>query len=462
MRVTLQYKHAGFSGLAGVARSDITPPPGIYARNWGAADHDTAEGIHRPLSVTAMAISDGPGDKNPLVFVDADLGWWRSLPLANDFRRRLLDRLGLEEARFVLALTHTHSAPPLTEQIEPDWEGGKLLPPYLDRVFEATADAVTRAREALRPAFLEWRTGRCALATTRDLRDPEDPSRIVCGFDPEAPADDTLLVGRVCESESRSPIAVLVNYACHPTTLAWDNRLISPDYLGAMRETIERNWVGCLTLFAQGASGDLSPRFQYTHDPDVADAHGRELGHAVLATLAGMEPPGTHLAYDGVRESGAPLATWRREPYTPSRKLEAVRIDVNLPLKPWPTSTELERELHAATDRVTRERLRRKLAIRRGLGDGDTFAFPTWIWKIGDAVLVANMAESYSVMQRNLRAAFPDRPIIYLNLANGSIGYLPPVALYDENVYQVWQTPFDQGSLERLETAIADNLRASA
>ena len=455
----MQYKHAGFAGWSGVARADITPPIGIYARNWGATKHDVAEGIHRPLSVTALAICDNAAGENPVVLVDADLGWWRSVESERDFRRRLLDRLELGESRFLFALTHTHSAPPLTDQVEPDWKGGELLEPYREQVWEATVDAVKRAIDTIRPAVIEWQTGRCGLAAGRDLRDPENPERTVCGFDPGAPADDTLLVGRVSDATSGQAIATIVNYACHPTTLAWDNRQISPDYLGAMRETIEQGQVGGLTLFAQGASGELSPRYQYVGDPAVADAHGRELGHAVLATLAGMEPPGEHLVYDGVRESGAPLAVWRREKTALSTDLKAVRIMVDLPLKDWPSAAQLEREFAATSDRVTQERLRRKISIRRGLGDGETFAFPVWIWKIGDALLAANMAEAYSQIQQQLRAAFPDTAVAYLNLANGSIGYLPPADLYDEDLYQVWQTPFDRGSLERLESATAAAFR---
>ena len=38
----------------GVARRDVTPPVGIYARSWGAATHEVAEGIHRPLTATAV------------------------------------------------------------------------------------------------------------------------------------------------------------------------------------------------------------------------------------------------------------------------------------------------------------------------------------------------------------------------------------------------------------------------
>ena len=36
--------HATFTGLVGLARTDITPPVGIFCRNWGAAMHDTEIG----------------------------------------------------------------------------------------------------------------------------------------------------------------------------------------------------------------------------------------------------------------------------------------------------------------------------------------------------------------------------------------------------------------------------------
>src|SRR5437879_9453251 len=36
----------------GFARADITPPVGIYHRMWGAAKHERATGVHRPLRAT--------------------------------------------------------------------------------------------------------------------------------------------------------------------------------------------------------------------------------------------------------------------------------------------------------------------------------------------------------------------------------------------------------------------------
>src|SRR5204862_1932989 len=135
-------------------------------------------------------------------------------------------------------------------------------------------------------ATLSWATGHCDLAQNRDLRDGE---RHVCGFNPGALADDTLLVGRVTSATGRL-LATIVNYACHPTTLAWENRLISPDFVGAMREVVEQG-TGAPSIFIQGASGDLGPREGFVGDVRVADRNGRQLGFAALAALESLPPP---------------------------------------------------------------------------------------------------------------------------------------------------------------------------
>ncbi len=41
----------------GHARADITPPVGIYHRLWGAARHDRATGVHRPLLADVLAFA---------------------------------------------------------------------------------------------------------------------------------------------------------------------------------------------------------------------------------------------------------------------------------------------------------------------------------------------------------------------------------------------------------------------
>ena len=84
-------RHASFQGYIGIARADITPPRDIYARNWGAARHDTANSIHRRLTLTALTIASS-SDDDPLVLIDADLGWWRPLDVFTQFQERLVGR----------------------------------------------------------------------------------------------------------------------------------------------------------------------------------------------------------------------------------------------------------------------------------------------------------------------------------------------------------------------------------
>jgi len=443
----LLQRHPGFEGRIGIAREDITPPVGIYSRNWGAAKHDTADSIHRPLTLTALTIASSSGGA-PLVLIDADLGWWRPLDLFSRFQERLLEELSLESSRLIFALSHTHSAAPLMKP-DPSLPGNELLGPWMERVYQAAVSAIGRAQADADKAILDWHTGRCALAAVRDFPDPDPTAdRMICGFNPAADADDTLLVGRITDPSGRVR-ATLVNYACHPTTLAWENTSISPDYVGAMRETMEEA-TGATAFFLQGMSGDVAPRHQYVGDVEVADRHGRQLGFASLAILNDMEPAGSQLCFDEVVESGAPLAVWRHQPHKISSELRAVEVAADLKLKNWPTADELEQQRLACDDRAVEERLRRKRDIRRSLGDGSSFPLAVHAWRIGDAVLVGSAGEAYSQLQQELRSRFPNLAVICMNLINGWVGYLPPADLYDVDVYPVWQTPFDRGCLERI------------
>jgi hypothetical protein len=448
--------HPEFAGLLGVAREDITPPTGIYARNWGAAKHDVAEGIHRPLTATALTMRAAEGG-SPLVLVALDLGWWKSADDERRVRGALLETPGLDPVRVMINMSHTHAGP-ATSREDADKPGGEFIAPYLDKVRDAVVRAVQRALETALPGTLTWSTGRCDLAGNRDLKDPAR-ERWVTGFNPSEAADDALLVGRVADASGKVR-AVIVNYACHPTTLAWENRLLSPDYPGAMREMIEKQVPDALCLYLHGPSGDVGPRQQYTADVETADRNGRQLAYAALSTLEGMLPPRTQLQYSGVVESGAPLATWKRAPRVPSGVLAARIVDIELPLKEMPSAAELEAALKACDDRVQEERLRRKLRVRRIVGEGRTAKVPLWAWRVGDGFFVGQPNEAYTLLQTSLRRAFPGNAVAVLNLVNGSIGYLAPAEYHDRDIYQVWSSPFDRGCLERVVSSAMSALAA--
>src|SRR5206468_2243608 len=148
-----------------------------------------------------------------------------------------------------------------------DVPGAALIKPYLQELAERIAEAVNAARAELAPAWISYAYGRCALAKNRDYWD-EAAKRFACGYNPDGAPDDTLLVARVSGDEGATR-ATLFNYACHPTTLAWQNRLLSPDFIGGARDVLEQAF-GAPALFLQGASGELAPRDNYLGETAIA------------------------------------------------------------------------------------------------------------------------------------------------------------------------------------------------
>lgn len=446
----LTHYDASFTGFIGVSQEDITPPLAVYSRNWGAAENDVAEGIHKPLKLTCITFQISKSDK-PLVLISADLGWWKSAEDERNLRYSILKEIDLEPSHLMFCLSHTHAGPSLFSE-DASKPGGEHIKSYLHQLKKKVLSAVSNAQLSSSISTLSWRYGKCNLATNRDLQESKT-KRFIVGFNPEEPADDTLLVGRIT-NEQEKITGVIVNYACHPTTLAWNNRFISPDYIGAMRELVEQSTCSSC-LFLQGASGDLAPVEQYTSDYQLADAYGRQLGYAVLSTIEAMRPPKTQLEFSHVVESGAPLAIWKRRMQHPSATLLVETVEIDMILKPLPSLSEIERQLHDCEDRVLKERLWRLRGVRKTVGNGATSKMPVWLWCLGDALLVGQPNEAYSEFQQKIRQHLSPHPVAAINIVNGYAGYLPPKRMYSNDMYAVRQTPFAAGSLELLtETAI--------
>src|SRR3954453_4182104 len=92
---------------AGAPRRDIPPPAGIYFRMWGAATYETAAGVHRPLTATALALCE-PGAQ-PLALVAIDLPSWQNADDERFVREGVVEALGVDAARVVVNLSHTHA-----------------------------------------------------------------------------------------------------------------------------------------------------------------------------------------------------------------------------------------------------------------------------------------------------------------------------------------------------------------
>lgn len=431
-----------FSGRFSVATADITPPLSIYARNWGASLHDGAEAVHKPLLMQCFLIKSV--DNDLLVWFTADLGWWKNSLDEQNLRNHILKKLNLREEQVLFCLSHTHAGPSICST-DKDKPGGGLIGPYLAFLADTAVRLCREAMSDMKNGTLTWGYGTCDLAAKRDyFVDGE----YLIGYNPLEKADNTLLVGVVRDKDGGF-LATLVNYACHPTTFAHENKLLSPDYIGSMREVVEE-YTGCPCLFLQGASGDLAPKHQYVADPAIVDGHGRRLGHAVIATIESVPQNDFHLVFEGSLISGAPLALWKPRKKEPDYRMTAMVLRIEVNYKELPALEELTQEYEQCENRVLKDRLWRKMNTQKVIGEKKNDTIPIWIWKLGKSIVVAQANEAYSVIQERLRAAFPNQNISFINIANGYVGYLPPADLYDKDMYAVWQTPYAKGSLEKV------------
>lgn len=465
---------------AGIARCDITPPVGMYHRMWGAALHDRSTGVHRPLLATLLWLEPFATDGGrPHVVVSLDhciLDRADSLQM----RHAIASAAGLTWDDIELTLSHTHGAGRIT-RTRSDAPGGELIGPYLDRVAAQLGELVLEARRLVQPVTMLYGQGRCQLAMERDFTDVER-NLALCGPNPEGVADETLLVARLVDDKCQT-VATVVNYACHPTTLAWQNTLVSPDYVGALYETVEQH-AGGLCLFLQGASADLGPREGFVGDTAVADRNGRQLAYAVQQVLETLPRPGTAYQYVGPVVSGAVIADWQHRPLTTVElQRQAVwrwhQFTVDLPYRhdlPDRAQTTSERDHWLAEEAIARqqgdmarvrdcralvEQRNRQLVRLIELPEGSVCPIPVRIGQLGDALWLFLPGEIYQILQTTLRTRFREFPLLVTTLSNDwSPGYIPPASKFGYGIYQEIIAATSPGSLELLIEAISRELRS--
>ena len=451
---------------------DITPAKNMYHRMWGAALHDQAVGIHQPLEANLLWLRSHAAvavATDVLVLsVDHCLFWAADL---EPIKQSLSTLTGLGPEQIVIYFTHTHAAG-LMDSSRGELPGGDLIAPYLSEIAEKVSIAAAALADSLEEMWLTTSTGHCSLAQNRDYWDEASDS-FVCGYNPLGVADSTVMVIRLCDLVG-SVKTVLVNYACHPTTLAWDNRLISPDYVGPMRRTLRHALGKIPVVFIQGASGDVGPREGFVGDVDVAARNGRQLGLSALEALAAMPVEPAEFSYDGAVVSGATIGTWSYKPFSAEQVqsmslFESLQTSFDLEYRTdlgtrEQTQQELDALLATGVDsngddaardqRALVERLQRKLTRFRGLEEGDYFHYQLRAWRIGDVCLLAFNGEMYNMLQLDLRAAFPSLALMVGTLADGSsCWYLPNRESYGKGLYQEDASIIACGGLEQLRDA---------
>ncbi len=460
----------------GHAAVDITPPVGIYHRMWGAASHDRATGVHRPLLGDVMVFEAGDGSAR-LVRVQLDM----VMLLAADHRAlqtAVAECAGAAVEEVEITYSHTHSGGVFLPDRH-ELPGGDLIPGHLDGVAVKLAAATVEAVAAVQSSTISYATARCTMGANRDCWDAGRGMQ-VNGFNPDDDSPLEVTVGRVADSTGR-PTHTFVFYGCHPITLAWDNTLISPDYVGATRETVTQV-TATPTIFLLGPCGDIGPRHGHVGDTEIADRNGRQLAYAALGALESLGPPQQDFNYLGPVISGATLGAWGYKPMDDDHSRRAgrfavVRDSVDLENKIPPDAADIQAELDdwdrkaaaaKAADRkqelrdcrARAERCRRWLAR---IADAPPDTHDRWHYTVflcGDAIWVTVPGEPYTLIQTSLQSQFPGHVVLVSPLCLGALAaYVLPRDKYGLGLYPEEATVLAPGALEDLIDAVAATVR---
>lgn len=255
---------------AGTAKRDITPTKPIPM--WGYGDrHDAlSTGTLDPLHAKALVLETGD---TRLAIVTLDIGRGPTAAMMERIRPAVADQAGVDHV--LISGSHTHHGPVIELLDEPE-KGMERFPDavaYAKAFEQSVIDVIVEAASATEAARIGWGSAEVKMNRNRQTK-----------FEPK-PTDSELTVIRI-DGADGTPLAVLVNYAAHPTMVSGADLRFSAEYPGQMMNTVEAE-IGGQCMFLQGASGDLS--VSTTEEMQGIEKFGAALGKEVLAVNAGIE-----------------------------------------------------------------------------------------------------------------------------------------------------------------------------
>ncbi len=473
------------SGLfAGTARADITPPVGIAQMNWGSQTHIESVGIDPTgMKVTALVLSDG---RQRFAMVDIDRLFVEGIESAIDIASK---RTGIPAAHIRLGASHTHASVLVSPEKVPrgiDLSSHVAMAErYRLQIIDKVASVIAEANERLEPAHIGGGRGKGTININRRVRaNGSNPPAV--GRNPKGFVDRELIVFRI-DNALGKPLAVVANFQCHGTVLAYENKFISPDWPGMTRQTVESAMPGALCLFFQGAAGNQGPVEGFSGDLSLAHRLGEILGHQVSAVAKQIETVRREPTFEGFVESTAYQAKqhWRvKGPLDSTLKFTSALVDV-------PRRTYTEKELADMRSRITHAE--KQVTVLQGSMDdwkrhqagarARRFADLLKQWqqpvdpspaqvevqalRIGELVLVAMPGEPFAEIGQRVKKNSPFAFTMFCGYSDGvggdcskgCIPYMPIPEEYQHGGYEVEQSPYNPGAAQLVIDAIGKLLK---
>jgi len=235
-----------------------------------------------------------------------------------------------------------------------------------------------------------------------------------------------------------APVLTFVNYAMHPDTTGGTR--ISADYPGALARSLALyKGPDMLTLFANGTCGNINHtdvRWAGAQSsPQEAARVGTVLAAAVLKAYPRLRP----LTKAGALRVRSEVVKLSLPPFTPAQ-LEAARLDAR-------TAKDNTRDgfmklvrAHRVLDTAAREGRPQEVEVQV-IALGREVAWVAW------------PGEIFVELGLSVKAGSPFLHTYNVELANGTIGYIPNKSAYPEGNYEVESARVAEGSGEMLLTS---------
>lgn len=384
---------------AGAARVVITPAPDAALPMSGYASRTEGfTAVHDNLHARAIVLGDAGGPRAAIVtleIIGVHEAFWDRVTA------RLQRETGIARDHILLAAVHTHAAPTLAAAAGTAPEAAQQRAEYSRTVEDAVVAAVRNAQGALQPARIGFGGGRAHVNTNRRARNGEGGWML--GNNPDGVSDKTVAVVRL-DNLKGEPIAVLTNYSVHATVLGSANRQISADLPGAASRAVERHYGGGVVApWTSGAAGDQDPLYRVGTDFRNVTALGHILAEEVIRVADDITP-------------------------SPRARIVGMQKMVTCPGK-----------------RTVQSPARNKPYI---VEDADPVPIRLSLLVINDVAFAGVGGEVLTNIGLRLKHESPFNRTMMVTHCNGSSGYLPDDAAYEQVSYEITAARVKPGCAE--------------
>ena len=442
----------------GFARVNITPPMGIPVA--GYYQLRLAERVLDDLEANALALSDG---KERLLLISADLLDLHA-PFCNPILRRISGRTGVPEDHIFLSCTHTHTGPKLNGNEAPE-----LQKQYFDFLAARMEDVCAFALQDLRPARMGYGVSHAPnVAFIRRYRMKDGSTRTNPGIrnpdvvSPLGQVNDAVSLVRF--DREGADTVLLVHFGCHPDTVG--GCVISADWPGFVRRTLEKTLDGVKCAFFNGAQGDVN---HVNTTPTGGDNNDLSMDFDDVMRGYG------HTRYMGRAVAGAALQVYDKVRWCDASRVSAAQRVIRCPSnRPKPEDLPQAR-LYSALHRAGRDgeipyqgmmlttvvaEAERMLRLEHG---PDDFALRLSVAAVGPVALAGIPGEPFTETGRAIAAAEGWGLALPCCCTNGYENYFPLMDDYLTGGYEARSSLFRVGVAEEVAAgclALLEGLRA--